>query len=802
MTQPTPARRALVALPASALLLTAAFAAQPANAFDLDCTWTGAAADAKWSSPANWSGCAGAAPGQGDRLLFPVGPAVVATTNDLFGSVYSNIRFEGSGYSVDGVPVNTNFLTVEAPTTFGTDLQLVHGAGEHLVHVAADLTVAPGHVLSVVQAPLAESIVSLTNSAVIDARLGGGTERLALRGDGRAQLRGDTYAGTLALEDGAVLACGGADCGASAGALEISDASRLEFTGDAAYTRTIELGADGPTTAPSIVAGSHAVSLDGGVDTVSSAEISGGEATPLLLTGGLTIASGAALGLTAATQLPGLAPLTTAPDSELHVGTGTGHGSLRLVEGQFGHEGATFVTGLGSELVVGDQIALGPVGGAPTTVQAGATLGIDATIAVGEHVLVDADSRVATVEPGATATFEALDLVGGGKVETLATPSAISLEGVSGTGDLHLFSAGQDAPILFDAGGASSYVGTTFAETGAIALNRDGSVPGDLVVAAAHVTTLHTAHADEHDLIADTALVTIDGGELVLNDRERVAALAGAGGSALLVDGETALSLGGAGETAWAGDLRGEGMLLHDGAGAQTFSGDWTDLALGSELVVASGVVNVDGSFPDTLAVVSARLQGTGTLGEIVLDQGELAPGSSPGCLGVTGDVGGGPGTVEIELGGADPCAFDRIEAGTQTLADADWAVSFADGFVPAVGQVFAIVTTTGPGSDELPSEQFVVDGVTLERSWNGSEVLLTVLDAPGSEPVDPGDGSGDGGGSGGNGSGGNGGSASGGLAHTGVDPVAAGAGALGLLALGGLGLALAAAVRGIRRRA
>ncbi|GAA1783161.1 hypothetical protein [Agromyces lapidis] len=800
MTQMTPARRALVAVPASALILTAAFAAQPANAFDLDCTWTGAAADAAWSSAANWSGCAGAAPGDGDRLMFPTGPAVLDTVNDLFGTVFSNVRFEGGGYSVAGDPVETNFLTVSAPTTFDTDLELVHSAGEHLVHVAADLTVTAGHHLGFAQAPLAVSIVSLTNGAVIGANLGGSAERLELRGDGRLELGGDTYAGTVALEDGAVLACGGADCGAASGTLQVSDASRLEFTGDAVFPRPIELGPDGPTVGASIVTGPHSVSLDGGVDALSSASIAGGEASPLLLTGGLSIAAGATLGLIGSSELPVFATLISAPDAGLTIGTESSPGRLRIVEGQFGHDGATTVTGLGSELVAGDQIALGPVGGAPTTVQAGATLGVDATIVVGEHVRVDADSRVATVAPAATATFDHLELVGGGKVETLASPSAISLADVSGTGELHLYSDGPDAPILFDAGGTSSYVGATFAETGTVALNRDGAVPGDLVIAAADVTTVHTAHTELHDLIADTALVTIDGGELVLNDRERVGALAGGGGSLLLVDGESGLLLGGDGETAWAGSVRGGGTITHDGTGAQRFSGDWSELAAGSRLDVEQGTVAVDGSFADTLATVSARLEGTGTLGDIVLDSGRLAPGASPGCLGATGEVGGGAGTVEIELGGAEDCAFDRIGAATQTLADADWAVSFVDGFVPAEGQVFAVVTTSGPGNDPLPSEQFVVDGVTLERSWNGSEVLLTVIEVPAEEPAGPGDGdSGGASGSDADGSDSDGSAPASDLAETGVEPVAVIAGALALLALGAL---VITAARGIRRRA
>lgn len=738
MTELTPARGALAALPASALILVAAFSAAPAAALDLDCTWTGAGADANWSTPENWSGCADAAPGHGDRLVFPAGPAVLDTVNDLFGPVYANVRFEGAGYTVSGDAVNTNFLTVSAPTSLATDLELVHGAGEHLVHIAADLTVEAGHQLGFFQAPLATSVVSLTNGAVIDAALGGSAERLVLRGDGRFAVRGDGYAGTIALEDGAVLSCGGAECGAATGPLQVFDGSRLEFTGDAGFTRPIELGVDGPANAPGVVAGAHAVTLDGGVDVLASALVSGGQAGALAFTDGISIASGAALELTGANELPAFATLLSAPDAELRVGTPAQHGSLRIAEGQFGHEGATVVTGLGSELVAGDQIALGPVGGAPTIVQEGATLGVDATIVVGEHVLVDGDSRVATVSPGASATFEQLELTAGGRVETLATPSAISLAGVSGAGPLRLFSAGIDAPILFDAGGTSAFTGTTVAETGAIALNRDGAIPGDLTVVDAHVTTLHTVHGEEHDLIADDALVTIDGGELVLNDGERFAALAGAGGSLLLVDAASRLALGGAGDTAWAGAIRGGGALVHDGVGHQRFSGDWAELAGGSRLEAVDGTVSVDGAFAETTATVAGRLQGTGVLGDVVLDGGVLAPGASPGCLAVTGAVGDGPGTIELELGGTDPCAFDRIDAGVQHLAEAEWAVSFVDGFAPEAGQVFAVVRTSGQGDDALPNAVFDVDGVAVERSWTGDEVLLTVAGA-GETPTAPG---------------------------------------------------------------
>ncbi|WP_136709251.1 hypothetical protein [Agromyces sp. H66] len=766
MTVMTPARAALVLAPASALILASILAAPPATAIGLDCTWTGAAADANWSTPGNWTDCAGSAPGASDTLIFPTGPAVVATSNDLFGTVFSSIRWEGTGYSVAGAPVETNAFTVAGATSLVADLIVHQSAGEHLDHVAADLTIEPGHGLTYAQDPGATAILTLYDGAIVDGRIGGPAEHLVVRGDGTLAPRGNQYAGAIAIEDDVTLRCGGTDCGPDAGPLTVDDAATLEFTADTGFPRPLVLGTSGALAPYSLIAGPHAVSLDAQVTVGADVRVQGGTGgSPLSFAGGLAVGDGT-LGLDGAAEIPQFATLTSNPDGELIVGTEQGAGTLTIAEGQFGHLGRTSVSGAGSVLTAGDALALGPDGSAITTAVNGATIGTDDTITLDETIRIDATSRIATSAPTASLTVNDLELDGGGRVETLATPSAISLAGVSGTGPLHLASAGSDAPILFDLGGTSAYTGATVAETGVIALNRDDSVPGDLLVQAAHVTTRHTAHDELHDLIPDTATVTIDGGDVVVNDRERVGALAGAGGSLLLVDAASEFTVGGDATTSWAGDLRGGGGFAHQGIGSLELNGDWADLAAGSRLLVADGRVDVHGSFAQTDATVQGTLGGTGTLRGIALDGGVLAPGASPGCLAVIDEL-GGTGTVELELGGTEPCAFDQVDVDVQKLATAEWSIAFADGFVPVEGDQFTVVTTNGgAGNDAVPGQQFTVDGVTLELSWDGTDIALNVLEVLGSP-----DGSGEGPAGGPDGAGASSGDTAA-LASTGADPV------------------------------
>jgi len=93
------APRLLLALLCAAAALCAASSATAAGG-GLTRTWTGAGANANWTNPANWNP---GAPTPGDRLVFPVVAARKTNTNDFpAGTAFKDIRFEGSGYVLNG----------------------------------------------------------------------------------------------------------------------------------------------------------------------------------------------------------------------------------------------------------------------------------------------------------------------------------------------------------------------------------------------------------------------------------------------------------------------------------------------------------------------------------------------------------------------------------------------------------------------------------------------------------------------------------------------------------------------------
>src|SRR5687767_8480223 len=63
-------------------------------------TWTGAGADAKWSTGGNWLG--GAAPQQDDNLIFPVTATSFTSVNDLAaGTRFRSVTISSSSYVIN-----------------------------------------------------------------------------------------------------------------------------------------------------------------------------------------------------------------------------------------------------------------------------------------------------------------------------------------------------------------------------------------------------------------------------------------------------------------------------------------------------------------------------------------------------------------------------------------------------------------------------------------------------------------------------------------------------------------------------
>lgn len=736
VTAMTPARRLIAALVAAGILVTPLFAAPPASALGVTCDWTGAGADTLWSNAANWANCADAAPGDGDLLRFGEGAATFATTNDLAGVSFEHVAFAVDGYTVSGSALQTDGLTVAGSTILEVNLVLPVTGGETVYQISAPLTVPIPWKIEFDQEPLAVAAVQLSGGAVLDARIDGSGDRLKIGGDGIVRARGLSYPGALELSGQAHVRCGASGCGNAGGPVTIADAAGLEFTADTAFARAIQIG---PGSDYAVDAAGHAIDLQGQVSLAGSSAVRGGpDDAPMLLTGGVALGDHV-LTVHGATAVPLFAQLTSSPDGGLQIGSGDIPGSIRIDEGQLDHLGSTTASGAGSLIAADDAFALGPDPVPGTTLQAGATLGTNAVITLAENIQLMDGSTVAALSSGASLTVADAAFSGGVNIQTRAAASSLVIETLTGAdaSTVVLGSAGADAPIFFSADGASDYSGLTVASSGAVQLDRDLSIPGDLRIVDAAVTTLHTLPDDLHDLIADTSTVAIEGsGSLVLNDQERIASLAGGSGTVHVVHPGSGLTVAGAAATTYAGDFMGPGRLTHEGTGTLRLTGDWTQAALDSTLDAEAGTVVVDGSMPFTTARIVGILAGAGTLGGLVLDGGTVTPGTSPGCLTVEGAV-SGTGTIAVELGGTEPClAHDQILSKTQDLTAATWSVALTDGFEPAVGDEFVVLSTANGGA-ALPTSQTAAGDHVFDVVWDGDDVVLRTVAVP-TPPVEP----------------------------------------------------------------
>lgn len=156
----------------------------------------------------------------------------------------------------------------------------------------------------------------------------------------------------------------------------------------------------------------------------------------------------------------------------------------------------------------------------------------------------------------------------------------------------------------------------------------------------------------------------------------------------------------------------------------------------------------IDGVRGDTAVTSGGTLKGTGTVANLnVFGGGILAPGHSPGCMTVSGDLHQG-GTYQAELGGTVPCSgYDQmIVTGNVVLNDGGspavqgiLELSFYNGFVPTVGQTFQIVNNQGSqpvsgtfvGLPEGSSISF--NGHNFKISYkggDGNDIVLTAVTA------------------------------------------------------------------------
>ncbi|MDA1014324.1 MAG: autotransporter-associated beta strand repeat-containing protein, partial [Planctomycetota bacterium] len=156
------------------------------------------------------------------------------------------------------------------------------------------------------------------------------------------------------------------------------------------------------------------------------------------------------------------------------------------------------------------------------------------------------------------------------------------------------------------------------------------------------------------------------------------------------------------------------GLAVFLGSVTQTLSGAH---AYSGSTTINTGTLIVDGSLPSASTVTvanTAKLGGTGSVGPVnVQSGGRVRPGSSPGILDSL-DVSFANGSFfDVEIGGTSPgdaaTNHDQLKVtGTVSLGNATLTTTAFNGFVPSLGNTFAILVNDG--TDLIPD---TFDGLT-----------------------------------------------------------------------------------------
>lgn len=154
-----------------------------------------------------------------------------------------------------------------------------------------------------------------------------------------------------------------------------------------------------------------------------------------------------------------------------------------------------------------------------------------------------------------------------------------------------------------------------------------------------------------------------------------------------------------------------------------------TDLLVGSEFSKGFLILNGGDVIADGLVTINTNgiLGGSGgTVNGNTVNDGTIAPGSSPGLLTINGDVvNDGSGVIEIEVFGPNPVTdYDVLEINGNVTLGGTLEVIFG-GYVPQPGDVFNYLRATNV------SEQFdevVVEGLPPELEINLDPVAGTII--------------------------------------------------------------------------
>ncbi|MGO4700113.1 autotransporter-associated beta strand repeat-containing protein [Dyella sp. 2RAB6] len=504
----------------------------------------------------------------------------------------------------------------------------------------------------------------------------------ALTGNGGVNLGAQTLTLTNASGsyDGVMAGAGGV---AIAGGTQVFSATQ-SYTGQT----MVGTGAMLTLTGAGSIASSGAVTVDGTLDVTATSSgatiqgLSGGGAVslgsqPLTLAGSGQFAGGISgaggLNVTGAQTLSGSNTYTGATAINGGSLSLQGAGSIATSSGLTLTSGTFDISAAGSGATVANLTGSGSVnlgGNVLNIAQAtgtfdgiiGGTGGL--TLSGGTQTLTGVNTYTgATTINGATLALQGNGSIAAssgvtlanGNLDISATTSGASIAGLAGTGSVNL--GGQPLTITQGNGTFGGVIG------GAGALTVSGGTQtlsgANTYTGATTVTGGTLALTGGGSLVPATVLALNGSGaafDISAAGAQTIASLAGVTGSRVALGGNT-LNLG---SGTFAGSFTGSGILNKQGSAVLTVNGD-SSAFTGTTNVTAGTLAVGDASSPTAVlggnVVVSAqgKLQGHGSIGGSVTNNGMVAPGGSIGTLAVAGNyVQAVGGTLSIEVSPTD----------------------------------------------------------------------------------------------------------------------------------------------------
>ena len=687
-------------------------------------TWDGSATG-NWGDAANWVG--GVAPVDGDSLVFPFTASNKATTNNILDLSLASIRFDGSNYSVRGAAVGLS------------SIQAGNHAGVNNVHVG--LTIG-STVVNNVWVPQPNATLYLRGAIHLNGYglyIGGsgtthvsgavdGTGIVVQNGPGTAYLDGsspNSYSGETTVSDGTLTLNKTAGVISVPGTLSIGNESGPDTvrlltddqiaTNAAVYVRNdgvLDLNGQSNTVASltfleggTVTTGTGCLKLGGDVTTTSTNEATatingrlhlGDETRTFTMNGpedesGLVInadLSGGSRMIGPSVRFAGLIKAGTG--RMVLAGDNTYRGHTTVNQGELN---VTSDTGLGSTW-------------SGTTVNNDALLWLNGAEVGTEDLTLNCTNDFGGLRATGTCGCDG-DIILETNATILGYGGTLTLNGqIRGTGDLTLGDPWYPGATFVMGGSTSNlYIGVTWLRSGTLVLAKSvmwGTVPGDLIIG----DDLGIADADVVRLQGNAQLdfasdVTItSSGLLDLNGYGTYTDGLTGTGRLSLQDG--VLSVGpDDGSSVFDGTITGaDGLLRKIGNGTLTLTG--TNTYAGTNLVDGGRFI-VNGYQPNSAVMVDDNLShpllgGTGTVGDIYMLGGRLAPGTSAGVLTCGNLVMSPASTLEIELNGFFPgqgAAYDQLKVrGTVNLGGASLQATL--GITPWEGQQFIIIDNDG----------------------------------------------------------------------------------------------------------